>query len=153
MWTEEQTDELQRLLVQGLSASQIGERLGYSRNAVIGRIFRLGLAIARERTRRYVVNSPGRRKAPEVQAARVASLPTEQSAGGARAADSARPFHPIRSDRLTSLLALTNHNCRYPIGDPLGGSFRYCLEWCEGVDLGKPYCEEHASIAYARRSS
>lgn len=44
-WTEERVAALQRLWAQGLSASQIAERLGsVTRNAVIGKAHRLGLA-------------------------------------------------------------------------------------------------------------
>jgi GcrA cell cycle regulator len=44
-WTEERVAALQQLWAQGLSASQIAERLGsVTRNAVIGKAHRLGLA-------------------------------------------------------------------------------------------------------------
>lgn len=44
-WTEERVTALQQLWAQGLSASQIAERLGsVTRNAVIGKAHRLGLA-------------------------------------------------------------------------------------------------------------
>ncbi|HLI10567.1 MAG TPA: GcrA family cell cycle regulator [Alphaproteobacteria bacterium] len=44
-WTEERIAILRRLWAQGLSASQIAEQLGsVTRNAVIGKAHRLGLA-------------------------------------------------------------------------------------------------------------
>jgi len=44
-WNDERVAALQRLWAQGLSASQIAERLGnVTRNAVIGKAHRLGLA-------------------------------------------------------------------------------------------------------------
>jgi len=44
-WTEEEVLTLQRLWDQGLSASQIAQQLGsVTRNAVIGKAHRLGLA-------------------------------------------------------------------------------------------------------------
>lgn len=44
-WTEENIAALRQLWAQGLSASQIAERLGaVTRNAVIGKAHRLGLA-------------------------------------------------------------------------------------------------------------
>ena len=45
-WTEEKVSELKELWGSGLTTSQIGERLGYSKNAVIGKAHRLGLARA-----------------------------------------------------------------------------------------------------------
>ncbi|MCC6467254.1 MAG: global cell cycle regulator GcrA-like protein [Alphaproteobacteria bacterium] len=44
-WTEQRVNDLQRLWSEGLSASQIARRLGgTTRNAVIGKVHRLGLA-------------------------------------------------------------------------------------------------------------
>src|SRR5688572_33463072 len=45
-WTEERVEILKRLWNEGLSASQIAGRLGYgvTRNAVIGKVHRLGLS-------------------------------------------------------------------------------------------------------------
>lgn len=43
-WTPERMDTLKAMLAEGKSASQIGVRLGTSRNAVIGQIYRKELA-------------------------------------------------------------------------------------------------------------
>ena len=44
-WTEERVELLKKLWVEGLSASQIAGRLGgVTRNAVIGKVHRLGLS-------------------------------------------------------------------------------------------------------------
>ena len=44
-WSEERVELLTKLWAEGLSASQIAARLGgVSRNAVIGKVHRLGLA-------------------------------------------------------------------------------------------------------------
>ena len=44
-WTEERVEQLKRLWAEGLSASQIAGRLGgVTRNAVIGKVHRLGLS-------------------------------------------------------------------------------------------------------------
>ena len=45
-WTEERIIELKQLWAEGQSASKIAEKLGgVTRNAVIGKIHRLGLSI------------------------------------------------------------------------------------------------------------
>lgn len=46
MWTDERVDTLKSLWTEGLSASQIARVLGegVTRNAVIGKVHRLGLA-------------------------------------------------------------------------------------------------------------
>src|SRR5215208_1803672 len=46
-WTEERVDQLRNCINAGLSCSQIACEIGVSRNAVIGKIHRLGLAPGR----------------------------------------------------------------------------------------------------------
>src|SRR5512141_1623281 len=44
-WTEERVEKLKKLWLDGLSASQIAKQLGgVTRNAVIGKVHRLGLS-------------------------------------------------------------------------------------------------------------
>ena len=50
-WTDEQIGTLTRLWADGYSASLIGARIGYTRNAVLGKVFRLGLEKRAERIR------------------------------------------------------------------------------------------------------
>lgn len=49
MWTDDQIARLSKLWSEGLSASLIGEAMGYTRNAVLGKVFRLGLEKRSER--------------------------------------------------------------------------------------------------------
>ena len=42
-WTEEQIDQLKDLWSEGLSTSEIGRKLGVTKNAVVGKAHRLGL--------------------------------------------------------------------------------------------------------------
>ena len=74
-WTDERVEQLKQLWAEGLSASQIARQLGgVTRNAVIGKVHRLGLAgratpARAERPRLQVARRPARpRPAPVVQA-------------------------------------------------------------------------------------
>lgn len=51
MWTDDQVGTLKRLWGDGYSASLIGLQIGYTRNAVLGKVFRLGLEKRPERIR------------------------------------------------------------------------------------------------------
>jgi len=51
MWTDEQVGILRRLWGDGYSASLIGLQIGCTRNAVLGKVFRLGLEKRPERIR------------------------------------------------------------------------------------------------------
>ena len=46
-WTDEGVETLKAMWAEGHSAREIGERLGFTRNAVIGKANRLGLSHAR----------------------------------------------------------------------------------------------------------
>ena len=46
-WTVERVEELTKLWATGLSASEIGRRLGITKNAVVGKVRRLDLAMRR----------------------------------------------------------------------------------------------------------
>lgn len=60
---------------------------------------------------------------------------------------SSRPS-PIK--RKTFVLPATNdRTCQWPIGDPGDMEFRFCEQ---SASPGRPYCEDHCSMAYRRKS-
>src|SRR5208337_3772843 len=79
-WTDERVELLRQLWLDGRSASQISAQLGHglTRNAVIGKVHRLGLA-GRAKSPSSVASPP--RPAPTPRVA-----PRSSSGGGARAA-------------------------------------------------------------------
>ena len=73
-WTEDRVELLKKLWADGLSASQIAKRLGgVTRNAVIGKVHRLGLsgraAPSRPARRPVAAPKPAARAKPQTQAA------------------------------------------------------------------------------------
>jgi GcrA cell cycle regulator len=52
-------------------------------------------------------------------------------------------FIPV--DQRLTLLDLSEHTCKWPIGDPLTPEFYFCGQHS---DDGKPYCEFHSRRAY-----
>jgi len=50
IWTDETDALLKEGIAKGLSAAQIGNKIGVTRNAILGRTFRLGLSIPRKGT-------------------------------------------------------------------------------------------------------
>ena len=63
-WTDEMMERLRELVAEGLSASQIGSRLGLTRNSIIGRMSRM--KIAKVKPSIHVEHRPVIRKAPLV---------------------------------------------------------------------------------------
>ena len=47
-WTQERVEKLTELWATGLSTSEIGRRLGITKNAVVGKVRRLDLAMRRQ---------------------------------------------------------------------------------------------------------
>jgi GcrA cell cycle regulator len=79
VWTDERTDRLRALLADGMSAQEIADDMGCSRNAVIGKVHRLGQSFVRAekaRAEQLLPQPPEarnrkRRRAPRARIARV----------------------------------------------------------------------------------
>ncbi len=156
-WTDDRVEQLKRLWADGLSASQIAKQMGgVTRNAVIGKVHRLGLSgratPARPRTPGSKIARP-RPSAP--------SAPRYANKAQARPATNKKPTtNPSQLPRLKepetthveipkdgprTVLALSARMCKWPIGDPTSKEFRFCGR---KTDSCGPYCEAHAKVAY-----
>jgi GcrA cell cycle regulator len=128
-WTDDREERLKALWTGGWSASQIAGQLGgISRNAVIGKVHRLGLS--------------GRQGSP-----RRCSMPRRALAvAGPKVAASAAAAGelPLRPAARVTLPALKDKMCRFPLGDPGDEDFGFCGRRTGGSS----YCGHHARIAY-----
>ncbi|MCJ8142758.1 GcrA family cell cycle regulator [Ancylobacter sp. A5.8] len=153
-WTDERVELLKKLWSEGLSASQIAAELGgVTRNAVIGKVHRLGLS---GRAKAVAAPAPRPRKprpsAPTAVPARPAVHGNAALATVVRAVAEPEPEEvadPVANvipmaDRCT-ILDLTEFTCRWPVGDPGKQDFFYCGS---RTKTGLPYCAYHARIAY-----
>lgn len=149
-WTDERVELLKKLWSDGLSASQIAAELGgITRNAVIGKVHRLGLS---GRAKSASTAAPRQRKARS--SAHMLRMPRGSIRGNTALAHAydyeveATPelienIIPIGQRR--TLLELTEQTCRWPIGDPGTSEFFFC----GGNALtGLPYCAYHSRIAH-----
>lgn len=143
VWTEHRVDALKAYRAKGLSASEIASRLGWvTRNAVIGKLHRLGLTTVSEKKSKKRQLSPkeaGRDQEPVRRIRdRLAALPLEPL-----------PKEDAPPARLFKLQDLEKHNCRWPYGDPKSAAFGFC--GCQIVE-GTSYCSQHVRRAYVLRS-
>jgi GcrA cell cycle regulator len=149
-WNDERVELLKKLWSDGLSASQIAGRLGgVTRNAVIGKVHRLGLS-GRATTSRMKSHRPRARS----QSARRLMKPRFANLGNPAfrnlLADS-EPYIPpaeelvIPLNERKSIQTLTEVSCRWPIGDPQLADFHFCGR---NKVTGLPYCEFHARRAF-----
>jgi GcrA cell cycle regulator len=141
-WTDERVELLKKLWQDGLSASQIAKQLGgVTRNAVIGKVHRLGLS------GRATPSKPARTVFKAPRPARPATVPSAPRRIAEPVSLSPQPS-PVRyveeAPGLATVLTLGAHMCKWPIGDPALDSFTFC-----GRRTGEgPYCHEHCQVAY-----
>jgi GcrA cell cycle regulator len=154
-WTSERIELLKRCLHAGLSCRQIAREIGVTRNAVIGKMNRLGLSqpkdvIGRQLEQRRAARlarpkTPGtwRPKRPRLAISIFAQHEMLMAAfpGSQPSAEDI----PIFNGRGCTLLELSQGKCRWPINNPGAEDFCFCGN--EPVK-GLPYCLGHARIAY-----
>jgi len=161
-WTDERVELLRQLWLDGRSASQISAQLGLgvTRNAVIGKVHRLGLsgrtkssapAAPRVRQRTAPLHRPsvvhrssgvGRGVGHAVRGNTALALDTEHL----------MDMEPVAFDDVVvpislrvSIVELKESMCRWPLGDPTSPEFRYCGSQSAGPG---PYCMPHGKMAY-----
>ena len=149
-WTEERVELLKRLWADGRSASQIAAEIGgCSRNAVIGKVHRLGLSgrakpgpTAEPKPRK--LERPAAATVPEPADAAPAPAPSRPTLELVADTGAARDLAVPPSERVT-IMELRDSMCRWPMGDPTAADFRFC--GCRSIP-GLPYCTGHAQVAY-----
>ena len=153
-WTDDRVGALKKLWLEGQSASQIAKQLGggVTRNAVIGKVHRLGLS------GRAAPSQPARTAATTFRTTRprpaptVAAAPAQPAAPRRLEAVQPKPIQPVAPapapipdlPGTATVMTLGAHMCKWPIGDPSSREFSFCgRRASEGV-----YCGEHARVAY-----
>jgi GcrA cell cycle regulator len=148
-WTDERVELLKKLWSDGLSASQIAAELGgITRNAVIGKVHRLGLS---GRAKSTSSASPRPRKARAPHMLRIGRAAIRGNTALAHAYNLEAEAEPELIDNVIpigqrrTLLELNEQTCRWPVGDPGSTEFFFC----GGNTLaGLPYCAYHSRVAY-----
>ncbi|MEM9333144.1 MAG: GcrA family cell cycle regulator [Pseudomonadota bacterium] len=149
-WTDERVAILSKLWADGLSASQIAAELGgVTRNAVIGKVHRLGLS--------------GRAKPSSSGVKRVKRAPRSSSYNSRPRSSSRVPalnkgsggFNNSARNAVEDMVApvakklqlveLSEKTCKWPHGDPATDDFYFCGN---PTKEDAPYCEYHCRLAY-----
>jgi GcrA cell cycle regulator len=142
-WTAERIEQLRNFASSGLSSSQIAAEIGVTRNAVIGKLNRLGLARGRPAggsARSCPPRASRPRHSPQRTLLRLMFAQTPSIASGA-----GTQFVPVESTRPCSLIELAHGTCRWPVDNPDASDIAFCGN--ESV-AGFPYCPGHARMAY-----
>jgi GcrA cell cycle regulator len=153
-WTDERVEILKKLWAEGLSASQIATRIGgVTRNAVIGKVHRLGLS-GRARPARQARPKRTRPRAPGTSVGHGFALrgnvafkvaPETEIEPEPEPEPEPLPTLVVAEGEPVTIMSLSERTCRWPIGDPTDDDFRFCGR---PPAAGLPYCREHVRVAY-----
>ena len=150
-WTDERVELLKKLWADGLSASQIaGELGGITRNAVIGKVHRLGLS-GRAKAPSSSVPRQRKPRAPSMfrPQRRMMRGNTALAHMPAYDYDPEPEPEPIENiipiGQRCTLLELDSEKCHWPIGDPGQPDFFFCGG---KTASSTPYCGYHGRVAY-----
>ncbi len=171
-WDNATLKKLKALTVKGLSTSEIGKRLGMSKNAVVGKLNRLGWNLkaggvtgaaakkveekktAKTATKKAVVakgavkvRGEATKKSSGTKTTKSSSAAEKKTASGAssKSLNKNLAMHQRIIQHSLEMANLKPNQCRWPIGDPDSENFHFCGAQ---VFVGKPYCYEHCKQAY-----
>ena len=180
-WTDDRVEVLKKMWGEGQSASQIAKELGgVTRNAVIGKVHRLGLSnrTTTSTTAKADAKPKAAPKAPAKPKVEMRTepaikpvdpnLPKSNLPGRKMIIPAGQPLPPQPSANEISpealakvneiekkakkltLMELTERTCKWPVGDPATEDFWFCGL---NVQQGKPYCEAHVGVAFQPMSA
>lgn len=170
-WDNATLKKLKALTGKGLSTSEIGKRLGMSKNAIVGKLNRLGwnakaggatAGAEKKAVVKKTVAKPAVVKKTTVKKSEPAKKTVAKKTSVKATAKKTTPkVAEAKTDTKTTAKNLAMHQriiqhslemanlkpnqCRWPIGDPDSEHFHFCGET---VFIGKPYCYEHCKQAY-----
>ncbi len=183
-WTDERVEILTKMWGEGQSASQIAKELGgVTRNAVIGKVHRLGLS---NRATPAKAAKPAEEKTAKPQPAEAKAKPAKPAADPKPAAEPAKPVavkevarvkpiitagqplppqpsqSEITEEQRANLRALEKKAKKLTLMQltertckwPIGDPATEDFWFCgHPVEPGKPYCETHVGVAFQPMSS
>ncbi len=147
-WTTERVALLRTYVEAGLSCRQIANQIGVTRNAVIGKVSRLGLSSFKGVSAPLAPAMPKERRATARRPGKISQRRILRTINGAPrfVVDAMRAEEfDIDKSLHCSLVDLRDGKCRWPIGDPAKSDFCFC----GGAQVqGLSYCAPHARLAY-----
>jgi len=136
MSAEEWTPDRIKILIahweEGLPTSEIGRRLGVTKNAVVGKVHRLGLK---------------KRQSPIRLSSNTNSQPKKAKIVTKQQAPTVAPRAKMPTGEVVKLEELTSSMCCWPEGEPGTENFYFCGE--QAIP-DKPYCDAHCARAYVK---
>ena len=154
-WTDKQIAKLTKLWNEGFPTTEIGKKLGISKNAVVGKAHRLGLPARVSPIRGKAAKEPTIIK-PSAESPSPATKKSAKESKPTPKAPASTPKAEIKPGKTESknkplglpLLELSSDMCCWPV-DGEGEIQLFCGR---RIFKNKPYCLEHCIIAYTGAS-
>lgn len=164
-WTPATLNKMKALLEKGMSTAEIGKKIGMSKNAVVGKLNRLGWnskaaaegpAKKTAKKKEIVVKvkpvkkTPAKKTTAQIAREKKSATAPKPATGKATTTGEKSPKKNLVANQhmiqhAVELAMLRPDQCRWPIGNPDSDKFHFCGE---KVFPGKPYCYEHCRAAY-----
>lgn len=173
-WDSSILKKLKALTGKGLSTAEIGKRLGISKNAVVGKLHRLGWnvkagGVATDDDKVKTKKAPAKKTAVKSEPVKkvaaskkpAAKTPAKKTVAKSEPVKKVAEKTPVKKSvgggkkttnvhqrivqHALEMMDLKPGQCRWPIGDPDSEDFHFCGK---SVFVGKPYCYEHCKQAY-----
>ena len=156
-WDSSTLKKLKTLVSRGLSTAEIGKKIGVSKNAVVGKLNRLGWnskaggVTSDEPVKKAKDKEISKKKLTQKKASvkEKSKLKKTESPVLPKIKPIKRTKEVSASQRIIKtaleMASLKNDQCRWPIGDTDSDDFHFCGK---KVFPGKPYCYEHCKCAY-----
>jgi GcrA cell cycle regulator len=139
-WSDEKVKRLEELAGCHWSAAQIAADLGVTRNAVIGKLSRLGISTGNKSSVSAPFKKADKARSRETHATVVARIRARKSSA------KVIPF-PVKIEAkpalMIALVDLQPHHCRFPYGDPMNPVFGFCGH---NKYPGSSYCVAHTKL-------
>ena len=133
-WTNKQVAQLKSLWKKGTIAEEIGEILGTSKGAIIGKANRVGCASRKFKRLPHVIKEHwGYVKTPRVSRKQVLE----------------RLLSEMEPENPTALESLTPNQCKFPLGKEEDAANLFCgrERWVGPRKFGPHYCKYHVHVA------
>lgn len=157
-------ERLRSLWDEGHSTKEIGRRLGITKNSVVGKARRMNFPprpnpvrwlepsaskpdVATKKARPSTPPAPALSMPPAADQAAAAQAPVSRQGVLVPLTPPASLHHHCASPIGIFTQGPPQRSCCWPIGEPGKPDFRFCEVTATS---GKPYCTEHAEIAYVK---
>ena len=172
-WTDKKIEKLKILWEKGIPTAEIGKRLDFSKNAIVGKVHRLGLSNRNspiktssssvEKTKSVATKKIQEEKTQHSKKTKVYQEKIEKKESVIKTEIKLKPVQKNESQKNTevvkskktssegvSLIELTSDRCCWPVDDANSDEFHFCGK---KVFKNKPYCLEHCAMAYTSPAS